>query len=297
MTNLPKAAQEILALPGVESLEREPDGWCCHLRYGWTTDALSGGGTIVDSNLRTIRAFVRGAYVMPVAAEPEPEPAPITPGQFTDAWLRYQEALARDRAEAQAQAQALAQAVAQALPPQGPRFGATSEPAPHPCSAEGVAEAACQALAELIAEDEPQARPVLPGEALPPAPPAQAGPAPQLPTIRPPFTPAELRAQAAELETEALQALQALAETPALASSAEDVRSMARQLTCRATELRAVAARRAAQAEAQALAQAWQARPATAADLPPAERPAWMLAPWAGRPQLELRAWHPHCAS
>jgi DNA invertase Pin-like site-specific DNA recombinase len=59
--NLPKAAQAILAMPGVESLEREPDGWCCHLQYGWSTDALSGGGTIIDRSLSTIEAFVRGA--------------------------------------------------------------------------------------------------------------------------------------------------------------------------------------------------------------------------------------------
>lgn len=64
MTQLPKAALEILSLPGVESLEKEPDGWCCHLAYGWTTDALSGGGTIIDTNLSTIRAFVKNAYVI-----------------------------------------------------------------------------------------------------------------------------------------------------------------------------------------------------------------------------------------
>jgi hypothetical protein len=96
---------------------------------------------------------------------------------------------------------------------------------------------------------------VLPGEAQPPAAPAPHGAAaPTLPTLRPQATAAELRVQAAELEAEALQALQALAEIPALASSAADVRSMARQLTARATELRAVAASRAARAEAQALA-------------------------------------------
>jgi len=51
-TTLPKAAAAIRALPGVESLEREVDGlWCCHLRFGWTTAALGGGGTIIDSNL------------------------------------------------------------------------------------------------------------------------------------------------------------------------------------------------------------------------------------------------------
>ena len=61
---LPKSAQAILRLPGVQSLEREPDGWCCHLYYGWTTDALGGGGTIIDTSLRTIRDHVRGPYKM-----------------------------------------------------------------------------------------------------------------------------------------------------------------------------------------------------------------------------------------
>jgi hypothetical protein len=70
VSSLPKAALAILALPGVESLEREPDGWCCHLAYGWTTDALGGGGTIIDTNLKTIRAFVVGAY----QTEPEAQP-------------------------------------------------------------------------------------------------------------------------------------------------------------------------------------------------------------------------------
>jgi hypothetical protein len=70
MSSLPKAALAILALPGVQSLEREPDGWCCHLACGWTTAALSGGGTIIDTNLKTIRAFVVGAYQI---EECEPE--------------------------------------------------------------------------------------------------------------------------------------------------------------------------------------------------------------------------------
>lgn len=61
---LPKLAQAIFALPGVQSLEKEPDGWCCHLFYGWTTDALSGGGTIIDPSLTTIKAFVKNAYSM-----------------------------------------------------------------------------------------------------------------------------------------------------------------------------------------------------------------------------------------
>ena len=64
---VPKAAQDILALPGVETLEREADGrWCCHLRFGWTSAALGGGGTIIDSNLKTIRAYVKNAYSLPL---------------------------------------------------------------------------------------------------------------------------------------------------------------------------------------------------------------------------------------
>ena len=68
---LPKAAAAILTMPGIESLERGPDGWCCHLAYGWTTEALSGGGTIIDSNLATIRSYVRGAYRMTTATTPK----------------------------------------------------------------------------------------------------------------------------------------------------------------------------------------------------------------------------------
>lgn len=72
---LPKAAQQILAMPGVESLEREPDGWCCHLRYGWSTDALSGGGTIIDRSLATIRDHVKGACPWQLEEEETPAPA------------------------------------------------------------------------------------------------------------------------------------------------------------------------------------------------------------------------------
>jgi hypothetical protein len=63
---LPKLAQAILSLPGVKSLEREPFSkeWCCHLHYGWTTDALGGGGTIIDSSLTTIKSFVKDAYAI-----------------------------------------------------------------------------------------------------------------------------------------------------------------------------------------------------------------------------------------
>ena len=81
-TTLPKAAAAILALPGVESLEREGADWVCHLRFGWTTDALGGGGTIIDSNLKTIRAFVRGAYALPPAPAPAAAPARVLlPGE------------------------------------------------------------------------------------------------------------------------------------------------------------------------------------------------------------------------
>ena len=73
---LPKAAAAILALPGVESLEREADGlWCCHLRFGWTSAALGGGGTVIDSNLKTIRAHVIGAYALPPVPAPAAAPA------------------------------------------------------------------------------------------------------------------------------------------------------------------------------------------------------------------------------
>jgi hypothetical protein len=78
---LPKAALAILALPGVESLEREADGWCCHLRFGWTSDALGGGGTIIDPNLKTVRAYVMGAYELPPVT-----PAPELPGSASPRW-------------------------------------------------------------------------------------------------------------------------------------------------------------------------------------------------------------------
>jgi hypothetical protein len=79
---MPKAAQAILELPGVESLEREGAAWCCHLRFGWTTDALGGGGTIIDYNLKTIRAYVRGAYALPPAPAPAAAPARVLlPGE------------------------------------------------------------------------------------------------------------------------------------------------------------------------------------------------------------------------
>jgi len=59
---MPKLAQKILTLPGVESLHKESDGWVCYLKHMWTTEALSGGGTIIDPNLKTIYSFVKGAY-------------------------------------------------------------------------------------------------------------------------------------------------------------------------------------------------------------------------------------------
>ena len=80
VSRFPKAALAIVSLPGVESLEREGDLWCCHLFWGWTTEALGGGGTVIDSNLATIRAHVKGAYQLP----PVPAPvgaSPILPGE------------------------------------------------------------------------------------------------------------------------------------------------------------------------------------------------------------------------
>ena len=79
---LPKAAAAILALPGVESLEHGPDGWCCHLAFNWTTEALGGGGTIIDSNLKTIRAHVVGAYKLPPVAAPARAAGPLLPGEL-----------------------------------------------------------------------------------------------------------------------------------------------------------------------------------------------------------------------
>jgi hypothetical protein len=73
----PKAALAILGLPGVESLEKEDNLWVCHLLWGWTTEALGGGGTVIDASLRTIRVFVKGAYQLP----PVPAPSPILPGE------------------------------------------------------------------------------------------------------------------------------------------------------------------------------------------------------------------------
>ena len=77
---LPKAAQKILAMPGVQSLEKEPDGWCCHLHYGWTTDALGGGGTIIDTSLATIADHVKGAYPAPDSQQAPQGPAGRTIG-------------------------------------------------------------------------------------------------------------------------------------------------------------------------------------------------------------------------
>jgi hypothetical protein len=53
-------ADRIRALAHVQSLELEPDGWCCNLHPGLTTAALSGSGTIIDPCIRTVWAFVKG---------------------------------------------------------------------------------------------------------------------------------------------------------------------------------------------------------------------------------------------
>lgn len=52
--------ERIQALPHVESLEREADGWCCTLRPGLTTEALGGSGIIIDQSIRLIWSFVKG---------------------------------------------------------------------------------------------------------------------------------------------------------------------------------------------------------------------------------------------
>jgi hypothetical protein len=61
---MPRLTQIILSMSGVQSLEKEPDGWCCHLHHGWTTNALGGGGTIIDTSLTNIKSFVKNAYRM-----------------------------------------------------------------------------------------------------------------------------------------------------------------------------------------------------------------------------------------
>jgi hypothetical protein len=169
-TTQPKAAAAILALPGVESLEREADGlWCCHLRFGWTSAALGGGGTIIDANLKTIRAYVRGAYALPPAPAPAPAPGsskavilqdgavPVLsfkPGRFDGPYV------AGDGIELWSfSSEAAALRYCQALRREG------AEPV---------------ALAENALG---QWRPILPGEAVPPAAPAPLSPAPVLPAF------------------------------------------------------------------------------------------------------------------
>jgi len=53
-------ATRIQLLSHVESLELEPDGWCCTLRPGLTTEALGGSGIIIDPSIRTVWSFVKG---------------------------------------------------------------------------------------------------------------------------------------------------------------------------------------------------------------------------------------------
>jgi hypothetical protein len=166
---LPKAAAAILALPGVESLEREADGlWCCHLRFGWTSAALGGGGTIIDSNLKTIRAHVVGAYALP------PVPAPATP-KASDAVIREDGAMP----------------ILSFQPGRydGP-YVAGDGIALYSFSSEAAALRYCQALrregAEPVALAENalgQWRPILPGENAAPAAPAPAASAPELPAF------------------------------------------------------------------------------------------------------------------
>jgi hypothetical protein len=167
---LPKAAAAILALPGVESLERETDGlWCCHLRFGWTSAALGGGGTIIDSNLKTIRAHVIGAYALP------PVPAPAAAPETSEAVIRDDGAMP----------------ILSFQPGRydGP-YVAGDGIALYSFSSEAAALRYCQALrregAEPVALAENalgQWRPILPGENAAPAAPAPAAPAPELPAF------------------------------------------------------------------------------------------------------------------
>jgi len=128
---LPKAALAILALPGVESLEREADGWCCHLRFGWTSDALGGGGTIIDSNLKIVRAYVMGAYELP----------PVTPAPFVYNWAAGALPMAERTPAPELPASVSPRWRGPALP---------GEPSPRPVAS--------------------RKRPTLPGETLPPLP-------------------------------------------------------------------------------------------------------------------------------
>jgi hypothetical protein len=126
------------------------------------------------------------------------------------------------------------------------RLNATSEPAPVSLAALAADLGQSLGLSGVGHLPAARRRPVLPGEPTPPPAAPAGGPGPELPTLPTRATPAELRADAEQLETEARQALQVLADIPALAPSGPDIGSMARQLTTRAGELRAVAAARAA---------------------------------------------------
>jgi hypothetical protein len=182
---LPKAAAAILALPGVESLERGPDGWCCHLAFGWTTEALGGGGTIIDSNLKTIRAHVTGAYELPPVAAPAPE-------------LTTLPLIRRIQAAAPAPGSSRAVILQDGAVPvlnfkpgrfDGP-YVAGDGVGLWSFSSEAAALSYSQALRRegavpvaLAENDQGHWRPILPGEAVAPAAPAPAAPAPELPTF------------------------------------------------------------------------------------------------------------------
>lgn len=55
-----KLVDRIQSLSHVQSLEREPDGWCCELVPGFTTEALGGSGVVIDHSLRTVWSLVKG---------------------------------------------------------------------------------------------------------------------------------------------------------------------------------------------------------------------------------------------
>jgi hypothetical protein len=193
---LPKAAQAILELPGVESLEREGADWCCHLRFGWTTEALGGGGTIIDSNLQTIRAYVRGAYALPPAPAPtacasEPLGGYQHGGGFIPCDPVAPAAPAPDETSEAVILQDFALPILSFKPGRldGP-YVAGDGIELWSFSSEAAALRYCQALRRegavpvaLAENDLGQWRPILPGEAVAPAVPAPAGPAPELPAF------------------------------------------------------------------------------------------------------------------
>jgi hypothetical protein len=161
---------------------------------------LGGGGTIIDANLKTIRAHVVGAYALP------PVHAPAVP-KASDAVIREDGAMP-------------------ILSFQPGRFDgpyvAGDGIALYSFSSEAAALRYCQALrregAEPVALAENalgQWRPILPGENAAPVAPAPAGPAPELPVIAAPADVARLGFATFNPATEALTEAPAYCYPPA----------------------------------------------------------------------------------